>query len=69
MNGTSIPMPFLRLALDFEVIHPATQMFLSLPTLSSRAIYLSDMASSGRATWAVDGFDEATRSGSHGPSL
>ncbi|KAF8415043.1 hypothetical protein L210DRAFT_3515703, partial [Boletus edulis BED1] len=37
------------LALGFDVIHPATQMFLSLPTLSSRAIYMSDIASS--STW------------------
>ncbi|KAF8451106.1 hypothetical protein L210DRAFT_954562, partial [Boletus edulis BED1] len=25
----------------FEAIHPATQMIMSLPTLSSRAIYMS----------------------------
>ncbi|KAF8429946.1 hypothetical protein L210DRAFT_3562748, partial [Boletus edulis BED1] len=42
------PMPFPRLALGFEAIHPA-QMIISLPTLSSRAIYISDMASS--STW------------------
>ncbi|KAF8120485.1 hypothetical protein EV363DRAFT_1189323 [Boletus edulis] len=47
------PMPSPRLALGFEAIHPATQMILSLPTLSSRAIYMSDIAST---TWAVDGF-------------
>ncbi|KAF8425403.1 hypothetical protein L210DRAFT_3567306 [Boletus edulis BED1] len=52
MNGIKSPMPSPRLALGFEGIHPATQM-ISLPTLSSRAIYPSDMAST---TWAVDGF-------------
>ncbi|KAF8126168.1 hypothetical protein EV363DRAFT_596381 [Boletus edulis] len=66
MNGIKSPMPSPRLALGFDAIHPATQMILSLPTLSSRAIYMSDMASSStwwsptaggdRATWAVDGF-------------